>query len=1005
MVEEGSQPEVEPTALSRRAARALFQAALKKRVYTGEVYYLVGPGGIGKSYELRLIDAQAKRRRDTLRGRVLESGIIDLGHTRYQQPLLLMATLARRITRSLTGQPNTPDHFTTFFREADRYLRAGGDGGVEAVSLEHIRTCFLADYRDATAKRRVVITIDTFERLDPRLPEVERYDFRSLTRLEAWLVDLLVDLPNSLIFIAGRKRDRQASEMQQRLGPRLAGYIGLPQLSANEVRDFLQREGIPEPERDLDWYKRMYTVSGGLPVRLIVAIEIGRACGFEPDHLPPSLSGDGPVTKKQLGHDFVEAFIGSLYGSNPQLGMLIELACYLRKGLRAELVQRIVGLELSAVQALLGQLREFGFVKVSGDELLTLHDEVYDLLEDRVGVSSADTWRFQAITFFVQAQNQLSAEIRQHGMSIERLGRLRTYQVDRLYYQFAREPTVIGYQNYCELVYSAIFARDEEFATQLQDELARFYDASSQHGAAYRRKLAQGDVSWERIGYDEAVRLAFRRIHFPDNTPHGGYRATLVLAERIAQDYHELLAADELAQCALATVRLEAEGFLAAGDDLDPVMQRYAALVSSLERIEQISTGDDSGDERPINYYRRQQSRFLRAYALNNWGYLARRRYRLYTAIERYTAAIEIYKTLGDETNVLRATSLNNLGFAYRLQGQLELALVCITEAITLQQQAGARYREAAGHTTRSILQLDMGNTLGAQHSAEQAKALLNDFPNTRNVALLAEREGLITRRLAEQARDDPQRSKQLYQEALGHYERFRSYFDQSGSDRVRSIDARQELGATYRSLEHARLQWGEDGRPEMERALELFREARALLGAGDRQSYVDLSEDIAFTYVLQGRYDEALAELGIVDELARSEPIVGAFVVRLAAGAIETEITREQRGFWLQLSKVELLRGICHINRGEDERACESLLRSFAFILRYSPESPQLRTYREVTINNLLRRYRASSEGAAALRTLRQKAYLAAQRFGVREAFFKLEQVFDAVEQILKLL
>lgn len=995
MGSDDAQAQYQQDELRRPDARALFLAALEEPVYTGKVYHLVGRGGIGKSYELRWIDRQAKRLQSVPGSDLIESGLLDLTHTRYHQPLLFMGSLARRIARSLP-EPGA-GHFEPFFVEADRYLNAGGEAGGEVSGLVRVRDRFLDCYAAATDGRRLVLTVDTFERLDPRIPEVEPYNFRTLARFEAWFVELLAALPNTLTVIAGRVRPRQTEELRRRLGPRFARRVVLPPLTALEVREFLQGEQVPDPEHDAEWYERMYEVSGGLPVRLIVAIEIARAGGFDPDQLPPSLRGGGPVDLDRLGQDFAEAFVGSLYTSNPQLARLIELACYLRKGLHANLVQELLDGDAGEVLGLLEQLKGFGFVKVSGDGVLTLHDDVYDLLENRLGIGSADTWRSGAIAFLERAQSRLNTEIGQLGMTMERLGRLRTLQVDRLYYQLAREPTLRGYQNYCELAYAAIFARDEEFDTQLQDELARFYDPNSQSGQAYRGKLEQGDFPWERLCYDEAVRWAFRRLHAPDS-PQDGYKEPLALVERVEQDYGALIAADALARCALEVVRLEPLGLTKPLNELGQTADRYARLIASLQEIEDAAAAAAATDERSIHQYRRQQSRFLRAYALNNWGYVARRQNLLHTAVERYTAAIEAYKTLGDEIIVPRATSLNNLGNALRLQGNLELALVCIDESIALQRTAGSRYREAAGHSTRALLLFDMDDVLGAQQSVARVRALVADFPGTRNAAFASEASAELSRRLAVKFADDPEESEQLYREAIRLYETFRDFFDAIGFDSGRRISARRGLGSTYRSRGHSRRLRGEDGGADMETARRLFREAIALLG-DEPLRLIDMSEDIAFTYVLEGRYEEALAELAATDRHVPEE-----FKVR-GAGVTETATTREQRGFWLQLSKVELQRGLCHLALRDAETACADLLRAFAYVLRYSPESPQIQTYREVAGRQLLRQYRAAGEGPRELAALRQRAYLIAQRLGTREAFFKLEQVFDTVEQMLKLL
>lgn len=988
-------------AITRADLRALFHAALREPTFNGKVYHLIGRGGIGKSHELRLLHEQALALHEEDGLPLIETGIIDLAHTRYQQPLLLMGTLARRLTRSLSGNANTPDYFDSFFQAVDRYLKLGDVA--RETSQRAVRRAFLESYRATTAGHRVLITFDTFERLDPRIPELDPYNFRGPARLETWLLDLLAELDNSLTVVAGRDRPRQAAELQRRLGSKFARRLALKPFTAEETKDFIERQVIPDERRDLDWYERMYTLSGGLPVRLIVALEIARACDFDPDQLPPSLSDPRPDNMQQLGKDFVQFFVASLYNSDPALAQLIEQAYYLRKGLYPELLRFIGKVEENSDEAaqldeLLKTFRSFGFVKVSGDDVLTFHDDVYELLRDQLARTSADAWYAAAIEFLDQEQARLEEQIGNDGMTIERLGRLRMSQIDRLYYQLSRIPILRGYQNYCELSYSAIFARDEEFDMQLQDELARFFNPANPDGQSYRKRLQQEDYSWEQICSDEAVRWVFRREHavMSDNDM---LPLASELADAVKAGFQAQFANDALLRCALETVRLETLGFSASTpEETDEIITRYATVTETLAAIE--AETEAAEEQRPIQAYRRQQSRFLRAYALNNWGYCERRWTHLDTAITHYTAAIELYKALGAETAILRATSLNNLGYALYLQGDPELGLICSQEALALQSKAGARYREAMALNTQGRLLLEMDDILGAQRAIERARALLEDFPGTRNDALVALHEGQLARWMGYRLRDEQGQSEAAFARALERYEAAKAYFDGQRGEPDRKAEVRQGLGCTYRSRGYVRQLRGEAVDGDMKRARRYFRDALALLSPNRRAFIASIHEDIAVSYVHQARYTDALAAL---DEAEAYIP--PAFTVRPRAGPVETAESREQHGFWLVRARVELQRAICGLGLNDEEAACTAFLRTFACLLRFSPRAPQLRTFRIVAREYLLERYRASSGGAAALHALRQRTYLSSQRLGTREAFFELEQIFDAAERLLKLL
>lgn len=1001
---------LEPT--SRAQVREWLEAALNEPVYSGKIYYLVGEAGIGKTHILRwlhdlALEKLGKDGQEREKGYVtdlLETGIIDLVHSRYQQPLLLMEALAKRIAYSLKDKRK--EAFDAFHNEAKRYLSlVETERHVE--SLDRVRNQFLEGYRQATDGYRVLITLDTLERLDPRLPEVEAYETPKTERLDAWLAGLLTELPNSLTIIAGRPRERQAKELQQRLGERLL-LIKLPPLRIEEVKEVVEEYGPPDDSRDLPWYERMYKLSGGVPVRLILALEIARVCKFDPEHLPPSLESDVPDDQK-LGEDFQKQFIKDLHDNKPNLAHLLNQAFYLRKGLYPELLQALDGGPGSAIEENLKQFGEFKFVKISGDGILTLHDAVYDLLEEHPPQLSPE-WFDKAITYLWRQQEKLSEEIAQYGMDLDRLSKLRTLQIDRLYYQLARQ-RLEGYQNYCELTYGAIFSRDREFDTQLQDELARFFDPQSKSGEYHRKGLEREGYSWKRIVYDEAARWVFRCFHAGAEAGGGRDRA-LKLAARIEADFQDLLEADGLARSVLEVARLEIEGLAAEGEEqFKAVEERYKKLMQTLQEVEKVE--EQAEYKRSIHKYRSQQSRFLRAYALNNWGYLARRQLRLNTAIERYRQAIELYKKLdeekgdsptglklGGETRVFQGVSLTNLSFAYRLQGQQEAGLIVVGEAIRLLHSVAARYREAAAQSTRAQLFLDLNDAWRALRSIERARTLLGDFPDSRNEALFKLIESSFLRRQAYHSSDYEEQSEEIYKQAEDGFRYCLEYFNPNLGERERSIEARHGLGCTYRSRARVRQRRGEVIDKDLEEARRWFKEALDLTDPGDGERLADLHEDIAQTYVLEKRYGEALQELDLA-----AGTIPPAFDVRPHAGAVETADTREQRRFWLMRSKVDLQRGVCYLGKGEPEKACEHFLRAFACLLRFSPESPLLRSYRETVSESLLQYYRQPQVRADNLQTLRHHSYLVSQHLNVREAFWKLEQVFDTVEQILKLL
>jgi tetratricopeptide (TPR) repeat protein len=984
-------------AISQADALGLVEQIIRAFNPASAIYHILGEGGIGKSHLLRMAHKLTLEHHAAGLPTYTETGIIDLAHTRYQHPLWLMDTLARRISRTLDGQAERSPRFAHFDQQVQLYIRTQNASAYSGESLDQVRRAFLQDYNAVARQHPVLLLIDTFERLDPRLWEIDNYNFRRSNRLERWLIELINDLEHTLTFIASRTRPQQGRLMNARLGSKLVRRLALQPFTPAETRDFMERRG--KQQYDQEWYERMHTISGGHPVRLIVAMEIAHDVGFELDLLPPSLLADEPADLQQLGRDFSATCMQTLSQHDLPMANLITQATFLRKGLYTQLLQHIARCEgdaetAEALPAMLERLKAMAFVKVSGDKIATLHDDVYDMLWEQTNPTSVDRWYADAIGYLQQQIKLINREIEREGLSIERLTRLRTLQIDRLYYRMARVPTLTGYQDHCELAYSSILGHDEEFDIQLQEDFARFFDERTQLGRHYRQQLLAHGLAWQRILFDKAVRWVFRRIHTYTVEGDQNKRA-LELAAQVADDFAQVLEQDRLAAGMLEVARLEASGLLLrTPEQIAELRQRYTTLTSTLRAIVQRPTDPDLA----ITGYTQQQARLFLAYALNNWGYMERVSEHLKTATQLYREAIGLYKLLGPETSPLRATTLNNLGFALAAQGELDLGLLYSQRAAQLQRLAGQTYREAASHQTMAMICLDLDNLPAVEQHLARAKLLFQDFPGTRLAAICHRVEGDYQRILAWNVRSDRNRSEALFAEALASYKTALDFFLSRHGERERLAEIYKGLGCAYRDRGYARMLRNEQGSADQVQAREILTTALNYCPEG-LPLQADLMEDIAVSYVHERRFAEARDQLDRAAAVIPPEYKIDA--PRRVASQADHGQEYEQPQFWIQRAQINFQLAICCLELDQLPEAGDWFLRAFTALNRFSPNIPQHHN----NFRRLTREHTAALRNPARIKQMRQATYLRSQRLQAREAFFELNRIFLEAEEIADLL
>lgn len=966
-----------------RAARSLIgrtrELALVSGVLDGHdgpsaVVLFEGQGGIGKT---RLL-AETRERCEG-REHLLCTGVIDLYLTRHQQPARIMAAVATQLREAAARRGVAGALFSHFLSAQERFYAGRGESAEdERRALEQ---AFLSDYAAAARGRRLVLLIDTLEKLHPTIADAEPFDFRRAGRLEIWLANLLAQLPNSTVLLAGRPRERQRRLFARVLGDRLR-VVQVQPFTLAETAAYVESE-FPDL-RDALPVDVLHTISAGRPVVLAIALACAQLGVFDLGALPPGFEQQYPDNHAQLSDAFVHLLVGDLQNQRPALAQLLAKAVYLRKGLRLPLLGQIAAdeggpFDQAELAQQLDRLGGFVLVKRIDEQEIILHDEIYELLLGKIGDQEAVGWWRSAMAHLDGQLAATSAELRaayqrdDHGAraSVAALQqRLQTLQVERLYYQMAADLRR-GYQSYRELSGNAIAARDDDFDTQLQEELARFFDADTGWGRLFRRRLLTSGLTWDQIIYDEGIRWVYRRIaaHIPGTDR---YLAAIAIAEQVRARYPAIYADDLLARCDLDAAQLQAEVYTPEKAPRGPAIgANYERLAADLAAVIAATPADD-----PDSTY----SKFILANAYNYWGYFERTQERLQSATEKYSRAIAYYRQLGPEVESLHAVTLNNLGFALTRQGDSEQGLACVDASLAMVERIGASYRIATTLNTRAHLLADLNQPEQALRSTQMAQAIFDGLESVRGLALCANAEGRIRSKLADALPHGPAQDAE-YERATASYSLAISIFDTKIVGEVsRRIETRVSLSKCYRDWGIARAA-AADGALQQARALELLEQARALVTAQTpRLIRCTILESMAVILVDRGEYARARALLGEAAELLPPN-------LRDPERLVESPETRELRLNWLRFAQIELQLMLCAFGEGRREEACAHMVRAFSGLITFSPDAAPLGRFR-----TLARR---------ALRAVGDEAELARLRAVAQEAGARMEALSPALNTV----
>lgn len=918
--------------------------AIKSMDRSTHVFYITSKGGEGKTILLRQIGMELGSP-DGIEPCFPWSGILDLYHSEVNTS----SGLEKRLSQAL----ETAGEFQRFRNEREAYAarREAGLIGPE-LEAERVRMAevFAECVNAVTRWSRVVIALDTTERIQYEMDEVQRLcrTEDESTTVRAWLLDQLRRWENCVVLLVGRpeadpylgKALEETLVADPRVRYEARGLGGFDEDEANAY--FTQKELEFSAVRDLDlgFRHRLWEVTEGSPIRLDLAVEVIQyGLGFDKFREKIKKKGSAEEARAEIDRLLIELVMGG--EPDDPVSKVLRYLAVARKGLDARLLHRLAGeWDLDECRARLDAVAERSFVKRHPeDERLFLHDEMYQLCDEHLLRPEEVQRLSQRIVEWYDEQIDTSDDREKQ----------RELQVDSLLYRL-RANSREGYHWYARQDEYAIRAVEVGFDMRLRNEVLAFLKSRS---PIDKQLLRNTPGLKEEISCDCAARWVKRLMVRGENE-----RAVNV-AEKVSDTRPGPCPADdprfELARADLAVYHAQALIYTGRAQ------QAVDLLREVLGKIEGKHRPDPLASQEPETYDGWRRNLVL-GRGHNNLGYAYWMHLGYYwAALKEFRWALPYFRASDLQEEL--ANTNDNMGRVYALLRDSTRAETLVDEGLALRQRLGRDYCIGLSLNSRAIVHLEFEEPHRARRLSERALSIFEGLEAQRGSGLALITLGRSLRQLGElwTAGLYPyQDCDRFFSEGATHLERAARIFEQVVVEPVRLVETLNELGCIHRD----RSRLAHEMAPTSPRARTIAAEAIKLLGRctelADKLQlpvpYVDACEDLAQTYFLRRDYDNARvwlerAEKGVPEDYMFRE------------GRLQKEIPEERciEAFWLQMGKIELLRGNLAFDAGTDGgsrpaprevlgQTAQHYLLSAAYFGQYSERAVGLRaTFRQM--------------------------------------------------------
>ncbi|MGC9398235.1 MAG: tetratricopeptide repeat protein [Anaerolineae bacterium] len=834
------------------------------------VIYITGPGGIGKT---RLVQHVLEHVPQLEIKPLVASDIIDLYHTSARTAAGLMERI----------QAVLPTEFERY-QEKRRELRERYTRGEPIPSAERqaLQKAFFADLKNLTDQQRVVLVLDTVEKLFQQedLAAADLHITEEQPDVLKWLLNtFLPQVQNVVLILSGRPYQpdlattlkARLSERQEILPLKLSG---LKEKAARAYFDAViaaaQDSDNPHDRRTAEAIQHLGQErrraifhclhDGGdpptiPPIWLALAIDHlvidGRpleAFGSTLDEARQYSTHRREEIRDELGRRLVQALREN---RRPGDEVIIALG-WLRKGGPPALLARVADLTLEEVEDALEQIRDLSFVKRRPeDDWLFLHDEMYDLLFQHALKDIADKERervYREIRAYYKQRIQeareaiaglypaLEKELPDTLKVAEARAYLEDALVEDLHYRLRWNPSA-GFQTYFLYAEEAIATHDENLDMQLRAELLTFVAEQDPSG---KQEIIADGLRRADLEADAAIRWVKRYVE----------RQNLDEAWRIVQmlrDGGRDLVADGgvLAEAELNT--WEALVRIYRGDSEQNDLERAGDILLTANK--QLKEYDV-----PASQFIRWSALLARNY--NNLGYLRRVQGQFIAASEAYQDALPHWRLTKLEAE--QANTLTNLAYALALSGEFEVARHQVKDALNLRKKLGTRLPLALTYNTRAAVEVQAGRYREAEPYAARSLEISQTLNFKRGIGLSLLTLSRLHRFLSEDPETPARERPRLLQQSLEEAKEALKHFKDGEPER--RMVALYEQGLTHRQL----ILSEEDHALEHAKAAIQNLEASRKIAIEENlwQKYLDASLGLAWTYYyLQREQPERAAE------------------------------------------------------------------------------------------------------------------------------------------------
>lgn len=792
-----------PELVGREAELAQIHDAIRDTSYS-HVIYITGEGGRGKTRLVR---------------HILQHPPTDVPVITAQDVVDLYHTPARTVEGLLERMRDVfPDDFPQYDQKrAELNQRLAGHGSILPVQYEELHEAFFADWEVLAKKRRIVLVLDTVEKLHRQ--EDLAAKFLGLTEerpvvLEWLFKQFLSRAQNFVLLLAGRP---YLEDLEQGLSAALAAagrddvqftsmvLPGFTEAGALAYFDAVIRCSEQGDENDKQVAERIQHLLPEkyrrvvfqclresespvvAPILLALLIDYLAVMGTLPefgDSLEEACALTAEkraVIRQKLGKDLVAA----IWEHRRPADKIIEALGWVRKGGTITLLSAVAQVSKTEVTAALEKIKDLSFIKRRpSDDRYFLHDEMYDLIQQHAleKVTPQQKERvFQAIREYYKAQIEQAREsiaelYQDESVLLEPAevaaarARLEDALVEDLFYQL-RWDAIEGFQTYFRYAEEAIATQDQSLDEQLRSELLGFLAERDPSGIAEEIDgLSRADVV-----ADAAIRWVKRLVEA------GQHSEALSIAQRLRKDLSTFTeGGTDLVQAELDTWEGLAYVYLGDYEEAQELLVRANKVLRDLQDPEL------------------QLARFsaILARNYNNLGYFRRVQGQFIAASEAYRQALPYWRYVKMEAD--HANTLTNYAYALALIGSFDDARRNADDALDLRKKLGTRTPLVLAYNTKSCIEMLGAHYHEAEPFAKRALKLAQDirFQRGEGLALLTLSD--IHRFMAEDPDLDQQAKQDLLENALSEAQKALTIFDTT-SEFERKIDALYHCGVAER--------------------------------------------------------------------------------------------------------------------------------------------------------------------------------------------------------------